>query len=472
MSEVKFPPEFVSQINELEFIDSEKLLASLDGNSKTSIRINSEKDLSLAVRNSPLRVYPEQLSKGRGAGGEVGWCNNGFYLTERPVFTLDPLIHAGAYYVQEASSMFLEQAIVQLELDKIPLRVLDLCAAPGGKTTHLLSLLHNDSLLVSNEVIKSRQAPLIENVIKWGKENCIVTNNDAKDFSRLKNYFDVIVCDAPCSGEGLFRKDKNAIKEWSIENVELCTMRQQRIVNDVWNTLKPGGILIYSTCTYNEKENEDNINRFCKELNADCIDLDISKFDGVVCNKKEKAVCYRFFPHLVNGEGFCLSVLKRGDGDSHITHGLNRGLYQPVDKKIKNKLADFVLKPNEKSFYAHNKNLFFINSQHEKDLALLQAALKITFTGTGLGEFKHDDFIPCHELAFSIHLNKKQFQLVDVDKQTALQILKGQTQFNFSCNDGFVLVSYQNIPFAFLKKIKNRFNNLYPKGWYIRMSID
>ena len=155
--------------------------------------------------------------------------------------------------------MFLEQVIVQLDLDKIPIRVLDLCAAPGGKTTHLLSLLHNDSLLVSNEVIKSRQAPLIENVIKWGKENCIVTNNDAKDFSRLENYFDVIVCDAPCSGEGLFRKDKNAIKEWSEENVDLCSSRQQRIINDVWTALKPGGTLIYSTCTYNEKENEENI---------------------------------------------------------------------------------------------------------------------------------------------------------------------------------------------------------------------
>lgn len=470
MNETKFPPEFISQINELKFIDAEKLLASLDRNVKTSIRLNPEKYSSLAHRNS--------LPFGEGWGEAVEWSENGFYLNERPVFTLDPLIHAGAYYVQEASSMFLEQAIVQLELSKTPLRVLDLCAAPGGKTTHLLSLLHNNSLLVSNEVIKSRQAPLIENVIKWGKENCMVTNNDAKDFLRLENYFDVIVCDAPCSGEGLFRKDKNAIKEWSAENVGLCGMRQQRIVNDVWTALKPGGVLIYSTCTYNEKENEENINRFCKELNAECAELDISKFDGVICNKKDKAICYRFFPHLINGEGFCLSVLKKRDDDSHITHGLhinhglNRGLYQPVDKKIKNKLIDFVLKPNEKSFYAHNKNLFFINSHHEKDLALLQSALKITFAGTGLGEFKHDDFIPCHELAFSIHLNKKQFQVVDVDKQTALQILKGQTQFTFNCNDGYVLASYQSITFSFLKKIKNRFNNLYPKGWYIRMSID
>ncbi len=465
MSEINLPPQFVSQINDLKFIDAEKFFASLNGNSKTSIRINESKGLNSAHSNSPL-------FRG-GAGGEVSWCRNGYYLTERPVFTLDPLFHAGAYYVQEASSMFLEQAIIQLKLNKTPQRVLDLCAAPGGKTTHLLSILHNDSLLVSNEVIKSRQAPLIENVIKWGKENCIVTNNDAKDFARLQNYFDVIVCDAPCSGEGLFRKDKNAIKEWSKENVELCSARQQRIVNDVWPALKPGGILIYSTCTFNHFENEKNVNTFCKELDADCVELDVSKFTGVICNKKDKAICYRFFPHLVGGEGFCLSVLKKSETEYlSNTKYRDNNLFQLVHSKIKNKLIDFVLNSDKKSFYAHNQNLFFINSHHEKDLSLLQSTLKITYAGTGLGEFKHDDFIPSHELAFSIHLNKKQFQLVDVDRQTALQILKGQTQFDFNCNEGYVLASYQNITFSFLKKIKKRFNNLYPKNWYIRMNID
>lgn len=453
-SGIKLPSQFVLQINELGFIDSDIFFSSLNSKPKTSIRVNPNKEFVNSLNN------------------KISWSQYGFYLNERPVFTLDPLFHAGTYYVQEASSMFLEQAIVQYNLNQNPLRVLDLCASPGGKTTHLSSLLHRDSLVVSNEVIKSRQAPLIENVVKWGNNNCIVTNNDAKDFSMLINYFDVIVCDAPCSGEGLFRKDKNAISEWSLQNVELCASRQQRIINDVWPALKPGGVFIYSTCTFNQKENEENINCFCNELNAECLSLDISEFDGIICNEENKAICYRFFPHLIGGEGFCMSVLKKKE-DAFISDIKFKSTseYIPVQSKIKKLLAEFVLNPDEKIFYAYGKNLFCVNPHHERDLAILQT-LRISFAGTGLGEFKHDDFIPSYELALSTSVNKGSFQFIDVDKNTALQILKGQTQLDLNCNDGYALVSYQNIPFAFLKKTSKRFNNLYNKSWYIRMNID
>ena len=195
-------------------------------------------------------------------------------FNERPSFTLDPSFHGGKYYVQEASSMFLEQAFcATYQFSRIALNVLDLCAAPGGKSTHLLSLMNKNSLLVSNEVIQSRAAILSENIQKWGHGNVIVTNNDPKDFQRLPGFFDVIVVDAPCSGEGLFRKDPNALKEWSEDVVALCSRRQRRILNDVWPTLKTGGLLIYSTCTYNADENEENLKWLKEEYHVESIPL-------------------------------------------------------------------------------------------------------------------------------------------------------------------------------------------------------
>jgi len=358
-----------------------------------------------------------------------------------------------------------------LNLDKHPLKVLDASASPGGKSTHLLSLLHPESLLVANETIKTRQAALVENIVKWGNDNVVVTNNDVSAIGELTHFFDVIVCDAPCSGEGLFRKDKEAVKHWSLENVELCSARQQRIVHDLWNALKPGGIFIYSTCTYNEKENEDNVLRFLQELDAECVPLGISDFEGVVESKKENAVCYRFFPHKIKGEGFSLSVLKKKDGEIIKPRVKNNSRYPLLDNKTRNSIADYVTNPEQKSFFRHENDLFFIPASLEKELAILSGVLRIIHVGTTVGEIKRDNVIPSHELALSLNINRNKFQVIDVDKQTALQILKGQTQFNFDADNGYCLITYSQIPFAFLKKIGSRFNNLYPKNWYIRMQI-
>lgn len=449
-----FPSEFRDQIQYLLGYESPYFFESLQSSVPVSIRCNPGK--------SNLQH-----------GEKVKWCQIGFYLKERPVFTLDPLFHAGTYYVQEASSMFLEQVILQTGLDKTSIRAIDLCAAPGGKSTHLLSLLHKDSLLVSNEVIKSRIPVLQENIIKWGNANCFVSNNDPKDFSKLENYFDLVVCDAPCSGEGLFRKDKNAINEWSSEQVTMCSLRQQRIVQDIWPALKPGGILVYSTCTYNEKENEDNINHFCDKLNADCVELDISEFDGIHCNRKGRAVCYKFFPHKIKGEGFCIAVLKKSmDGTHNVIKKKVAIQFTETDARTKKKIVDFVTGVENKYFLSKGEEVFFINRAHINDISLLSPVLKVYIAGTALGEFKHDDFIPSHSLAVSIHLNQNAYQRMELSQENALRLLKGQTQFDSSCDDGYLLATYMNTPFAFLKKIKNRFNNLYPKSWRIRMNID
>ncbi|MES1226926.1 MAG: RsmB/NOP family class I SAM-dependent RNA methyltransferase, partial [Bacteroidota bacterium] len=210
------------------------------------VQIHESGEQITSVRVNPNRTFNVEYST-LNVQGKVPWSSNGYYLSERPSFTTDPLFHAGAYYVQEASSMFLEEAVKQTcDLSK-PLKVLDLCAAPGGKSTLLQSIISNESLLISNEVIKSRVNILSENITKWGAANVVVTNNDPKDFQRLPEYFDLIVIDAPCSGSGLFRKDPEAITEWSSDNVMLCSQRQQRILADILPCLKPGGILIYST---------------------------------------------------------------------------------------------------------------------------------------------------------------------------------------------------------------------------------
>src|SRR5690606_4280290 len=216
------------------------IAAHEDGNQITSIRLNPFKP-------TELDFY---LSE------QVQWCDRGYYLANRPQFTLDPLFHAGAYYVQEASSMFIAHIIQTLGLDKEALFAADVCAAPGGKSTLLNSYLHPNSLLLSNEIIKSRSIILQENLTRWGASNVVVSNNDPSAFRRLPGFFDLLLVDAPCSGSGMFRKDEDAIDEWSEANVKLCSERQQRILSEVLTALKTNGYLIYSTCSYSQEENE------------------------------------------------------------------------------------------------------------------------------------------------------------------------------------------------------------------------
>jgi len=220
------------------------------------------------------------------------------------------MFHAGCYYVQEASSMFLEQALKQSVDLSMPLKILDLCAAPGGKSTHILSLISKESLMVSNEVIKSRAAVLRDNITKWGYSNVVVTCSDPKNFQKLENYFDVIVVDAPCSGSGLFRRDPEAIKEWSLSNVQLCSRRQQRILTDVLPALKKEGVMIYSTCSYSKEENEDIGKWIMEEHKMESEELKIEKEWGIV----QSEMGYRFYPDKLKGEGFFLACFRKTDG--------------------------------------------------------------------------------------------------------------------------------------------------------------
>ena len=251
------------------------------------------------------------------AASDVPWCEEGYYLEGRPQFTFDPLFHAGCYYVQEAASMFVTHVLRELS-NLSPLNALDMCAAPGGKSTAMLSVLPEGSTLVSNEPIPTRAQILLENITKWGAKNCIVTNNYPRDFKKAKTKFDLILCDVPCSGEGMFRKDPATISEWSVQNVEKCWRLQREIVADAWECLNPGGILIYSTCTFNTKENEENVRWMMEEYDAEPIDIPIdpswhitgSLLDGF------DAPVYRFIPGITRSEGLFVCVLKKRGEDT------------------------------------------------------------------------------------------------------------------------------------------------------------
>jgi 16S rRNA C967 or C1407 C5-methylase (RsmB/RsmF family)/NOL1/NOP2/fmu family ribosome biogenesis protein len=425
--------------------------SALDQQSPTSIRIN------------PRKNY---ISEGLSA---VPWSSFGRYLPSRPVFTLDPYLHAGVYYVQEASSMFLEQAVRQhLDLTQ-SLTVLDLSAAPGGKSTHLLSLLNRESLLVSNEVIRSRATILDENIQKWGHANCIVTNNDPKDFESISGLFDVIVVDAPCSGEGLFRKDPDAMKEWSLQNVNLCASRQRRIVSDVWPALKQYGIFIYCTCTFNEKENEENLAWFSEQRNIEFLPIKTQPEWNVDEVSKGNVIGYQFFPHKVNGEGFFLSMMRKTDSEDEIRFK-SKSPFQYPSKKIIADLTSWIVDSTDKAFIQHQDRVLFFPENKLAEAERLRQQLKMVSMGTATATVKHEKLIPEHALALSIDLNKEHFPSIEVTREDAIKFLRKDALMLEGYKKGFALICFENVPLGWVNVLDNRMNNLYPSEWRIKMA--
>lgn len=415
----------------------------------------------VSIRLNPAKKFERPFT------GSVPWSAYGKYLGERPVFTLDPLFHAGAYYVQEASSMFLEQALKQLADLTQPLRILDLSAAPGGKSTHLLSLISSGSLLVSNEVIRARASILSENIQKWGYPNCLVTNNDPSDFSNLTGFFDVILIDAPCSGEGLFRKDPDSMKEWSEENVLQCTARQKRILNDVWPALRQNGILIYSTCTYNEDENEKNLLAFAKDHDVSFESLSPDSGWNVIPVEMGKAIGYRFLPHKIPGEGFFLSAMRKQQNEKvpavRIKNKLN-----VASPAITSRVKGW-LKKNENEFIQHNDLLFFLPGGLVNGIEYLLQRLKFVYAGTNVASIRHDKLVPEHALALGIHLNQDRFGTIEADFDTAIAYLRRET-IPLTGNKGYNLLKYKDLPLGWVNVLENRVNNMYPREWRIRMA--
>ncbi len=450
---IQFPSDFVNQIQAIYKEESEDFLKGIEKDPSTSIRINTNKNTTNKLSNP------------------IPWCEDAFFLKERPFFTLDPTLHAGGYYVQDASSMFIKHIIKNIK-PEYPVRVLDLCAAPGGKSTLLASCLDENDLLVANEVIKSRAQILKENLQKWGFPNVIVTSSDPSQYTDLEDFFDIILVDAPCSGEGLFRKDKDAMNEWSLDNINLCSQRQQRIIADIWPSLANNGFLIYSTCTFNDIENEGNLKWITENNEATPIQIPIEPSWNITETHINEGFGYKFLPHKVSGEGFFVAVFQKNDGDDYA-----------LPKKIKNPQFDFVPKKQQTDltpllidgasfeFFNAHDGIYAIKQELYPYLNALAKHAYVILPGIEIGELTPKGIKPGHGLALSTALNKNAFQKLELTYSQAISYLKKE-EFNIesSENKSWILLTYKDLPIGFGKIIGNRFNNYYPKEWRIRTS--
>ena len=441
---MSFPKKFIDSIpfNEEEKF---KLINSLLKEPIFAVRKNPYKDNDLFEK--------EDL---------IAWSENGRYLKELPSFVSDPLFHAGTYCFQEPSSMFLELVLKALDFSgKV---FLDLCAAPGGKSTLINSCLPKDSLLVSNEVIKSRSWTLKENLDKWGSSNVVVTNNDPADFEKFLGFFDAVLVDAPCSREGMFRKDKNSVNEWSDRNVDLCSVRQKRILADIIPTINDGGVLIYTTCTFNEKENRDNLKWLQENYEVKNLEFDYPTNQGIIQINEHVLKGYQFLPGITKGEGFFLSAMRIYGG---------RGKYKVPKRIRKLRLAEwdgiglsFLNNKNEN--YIINDTVHNFPGQFKEILKSVLYDLNPIKTGCEIGQEIKGKIKYSYELAFSNELNRAVFELVDVSKEEAIKYLQKRDLLEIPNIRSWGLIAYQNQPLGWVKKVGNRLNNYYPKEYRIR----
>lgn len=422
-----------------------------------SVRLNPWKGWQIHPSLSTLSPASSPLSR-HAAPTPVPWCPGAYYLPERPAFTFDPQLHAGAYYVQEASSMFLAQAVGRYMSSAST--VLDLCAAPGGKSTLLRALLPEGSLLVSNEPIARRAQILAENMTKWGHPSTIVTQNFPADFAPLRHLFDVIVADVPCSGEGMFRKDAEAVGEWSMQNVLMCQERQRSILADVWPALKPGGLLVYSTCTFNHFEDEDNVRWICRELGAQVLDVPCDASWGITGR-------YHFLPGTARGEGFFLSVLRKSaDVPLQPASAAKERRPKPGrEPAFPAALRSWV--QGDFDFFVEADAAIAFPSAHAPLRPLLRRRLHVLAEGVRLAELRGRDWQPAHPLAMSQALVRGTFPEDELTYDEALTYLRREA-VSVAAPRGYVLVTFRGLPLGFVKNLGPRANNLYPTEWRIR----
>lgn len=447
MDKLIFPPNFFGSLaGEPGFNEENFINAHQNTDAPTSIRLNPFKKAVIKT------------------GEQVPWCADGYYLDARPSFTFDPLFHAGCYYVQEASSMIIGHILHYIKPDGEPIKILDLCAAPGGKSTLLNSAMQPDDLLVANEIIKTRVPILTDNLSRWGTANTIVTNNDPKDFTRLKGFFDIILVDAPCSGSGMFRKDPTAMNEWSEANVNLCHQRQERILADIYPCLKEGGYLIYSTCSYSHQENEDILDWLCDEFELESLQIPINKEWGIVETQSEKqeAWGYRFYPGKIKGEGLFAACLKK-TGTQEAMGGFKNKEQQKLVAKEMDLIKDYVNNPDDLYYFKANDDWMAIYRQHIESLNILQRNLYIKKSGVRIGKLAGKDLIPDHELALSIIINKDAVLHTELDKEQAIQYLRRDNIAINPIEKGWSLMTYDGFALGWAKLLPNRINNYYPK---------
>ncbi len=411
---MNLPPEFIEYTSRLFGAARwERFVQSFSHETPVSVRINPWK--------SAENPFP--------SSDPVPWCQQGFWLKERQRFTVDPLFHAGVYYVQEAASLFLDYVLRQVVT--APVSALDLCAAPGGKSTLMRAALPEGSVLVSNEIDRRRANILLENILKQGHPDVLITHNAPKDFAKTNLLFDVILTDVPCSGEGLFRREPAAVNEWSPQNVRFCAQRQRQILHDIWPCLKDGGLLIYSTCTFNTCENEENVRWIVEELGADVLSVPVLsdwQIAGSLLTDWQQPV-YRFIPGTTRSEGLFMAVLRKQGGQNEFPT-------QPASLRVQ--LKKYPL-------------------------------LHLLSDGLPQPEAKGREQIPSAAQALSLSTQAEDFPRADLSKEDALRYLHREAiRLPGGAPRGFVLVTYGGHPLGFVKNLGDRANNLYPKPWAIR----
>lgn len=454
------PAEFARLIQQLLPEEAEALLGALEGEASVSVRRNAAKCSAL----------PSELPLAE----PVAWSQGlGYYLSRRPSFTADPLWHAGQYYVQEASSMTL--AAISPYLGEEPLAALDLCAAPGGKSTLLLDLLPAGSTLVSNEYVRSRAHILTENLQKWGSPYSIVTSTDAASLGRMRSSYDLILVDAPCSGEGMMRKDEEARRQWSPQLVSQCAALQRSILEDIWPALAPGGLLVYSTCTLNGQEDEAQVAYLVEELGAEPLGLQVLE-PFVAPSALSPYPCYRMMSHRTRGEGLFLALLRKP-----ITEGTSKSSTARKSKAAKAGRSASVKPPKELLPWLEPSPALQWRTLEETRLLALPdptarlleelEALRIPVLSAGLqvAELKGRDWLPQPALALSQLLAQEAFPRVELTHEESLRYLAGEAlTLPPETPRGFVLIAYQGASLGFAKHLGNRTNNLYPQPWRIR----
>ncbi|MGI6232583.1 MAG: methyltransferase RsmF C-terminal domain-like protein [Prevotella sp.] len=478
----------------------------------------TEDESPVSVRLNPFKINVSSIAV-PDADGKVPWCSLGRYLSSRPAFTFDPLLHAGTYYVQEASSMFLAEVLRRRVSS--PVLMLDLCAAPGGKSTVARSVLPAGSVVVSNEPDAKRASVLVENVRKFGHPDTVVTRALPADYRRSGLVFDVVLTDVPCSGEGMFRKDSGAADEWSLSNVARCRQLQRTIVADAWHCLRPGGLLVYSTCTFNTAEDEENVEWICEELGAEPLSMDMPAEWGVSGAVTGNLPVFRFFPGRTRGEGLFMAVLRKpGEAgsalsammgeerriksakhkknshtgaDRQLTELCERWLVRNFkDKEVENEsLQSTFVSEGDDTARRQNKEKFVSSSQETEGWALRQHddewwavprrwaplydrasfSLHLLHAGVPLGVQRGRDFVPHAALPLSLGLRRDGFPEVNLTWDEAMTYLRREAvSLPADTPRGFVVVSYEGFPLGFEKNMGNRANNLYPAEWRIRSS--
>lgn len=443
-------------------------LKDIPGFNRDAFRsVHQQEQAPVSLRINPLK--PVTAFPRFSLCGQVPWCSTGFYLPERPLFAQDPLWHAGAYYVQEASSMFLEQVWRQyLASGTSNRKILDLCAAPGGKSTHLLSLMEAGDLLVSNEVISGRVSVLLENITRWGSAQSIVTQNDPRDFSALEGVFDLVVADVPCSGSGLFRRDPSAVRHWSPDAVEACNSRQRRILTDIWPAIAPGGILVYTTCSFSPLENEAITSWLGAQTNAQPLTVSFPEAWGIVSSVagKDQLPGYRFFPHLLSGEGFFLAAFRKPDGIVRKPSPAKRPTgRQDIPVQV---LQEKWIKANlDLAYYRHEQTLYAMPDAVYRFFIDFRSQLHVRKAGVCLGTWNHEELQPDHALAMSA-LMKEAIPDMDMSLDLALTFLRKENVTAENSAKGWLLARYGGIALGWMKHIGSRTNNYYPKDLRLR----